>query len=41
MPNCAELVKVEVVRARQNSARINHVNAVQFMLQFRDFHAIP
>ncbi len=41
MPNCAELVKVEVVRVRQNSARINHLIAVQFMLQVRHFHAIP
>ena len=42
MPNCAELVKVEVMKVvRPNSARINHLNAMQFMLQFRDFHAIP
>jgi hypothetical protein len=41
MPNCAELVKVEVVMVKPNSARINHLNAMQFMLQFRDFHAIP
>jgi hypothetical protein len=40
MPNCPELVEVEVVRTRPNSARINHLNAVQFMLQSRDFHAI-